>query len=131
MKYHGKGGVAYLAASGAGEAVNVANLTEWSLTTEADTAEVTSLGDDWKSFVRGTAGWSGNLTGFFADDADVPFDAFDDANKVACYLYPSKDAPAQYWYGYVWPTGTSVNAPVSGPVGIAMPFTGDGALGRQ
>lgn len=130
-KYHGKGGVAYLAASGSGSATNVANLTQWSLSLETDTSQVTSMGDEWKSFVRGTKGGSGSLQGYFADDADVPFDAFDDGNKVACYLYPSKDAPSKYWHGYVWPTGASVETSVTGAVSFTVPFTFDGPVGRQ
>lgn len=130
-KYHGRGGVAYLAATNTGAATAVANLTQWSLQIEADTAEVTSLGDDWKSFVRGTAGWSGSLQGFFADDADVPFDAFDGANKVRVYLYPSKDAPSKYWHGYVWPTGATVETAIGGAVSFTAPFTGDGTLSRM
>lgn len=129
-KYHGKGGVAYLAPTGVAAATLVVNLTQWSLSLETETTEVTSLGDEWKTFVRGVKGGTGQLQGYFADDADVPFDAFDDGRRVACYLYPSSQAPGRYWSGYVWPTGTQVETAVNDAVRFTLPFTFDGVVTR-
>jgi hypothetical protein len=123
----------YLAATAAGSAVTVANLTQWSINIEQDTADVTSLGDSWKSFVVGVKGATASVSGFFADDADVPFDAFDQAQasgRVACYLYPTAQAPARFFSGMVWPTSVSVETSVGGAVSISANMTFDGAVTR-
>lgn len=123
----------YLAPTAAGAAVTVANLTQWSVSIEQATADVTSLGDTFASFVMGIKSATASFSGFFADDADVPFDAFDQAQgsgKVACYLYPSASAPSRFWSGMVWPTSISVEAPVGGAVSISGNLVFDGGITR-
>lgn len=131
-KYHGIKGMAYLAASGAGAATNVANLSAWTINLERDKAEVTALGDTWKTFVRGAKGGSVTMAGFWANDADVPFDAFDDdTTTINVYLYPTRDVTTQYWYGEVWPDSVNLDSPNSGPVGFNFAGTFDGTVTRQ
>lgn len=129
-KYHGKGGVLYLAVNNAGSAVRVANLSQWSINLQADKSDVSALGDDWKSYVRGLKGGTLKASGFWADDADVPYDAFDADEKVSAYLYPSKSAPSKFWSGYIWPDAITCDAPVSGPVAMSMDGTFDGTVSR-
>ena len=132
-KYHGRGGALLLGAANAGAAASVVNLTQWSLTIEQDTAEVTSLGDTFKSYVAGMKGATASLSGFFADDADIPFDAFDQAQSsgtVAAYLYPAGTSVNKYWYGAVWPTNVSVDASVGGAVTFTAALTFNGAVTR-
>ena len=132
-KYHGRGGVMYLAATNSGSAQVVANLTQWSVSIEQATADVTSLGDTFSSFVMGIKSASARLSGFFADDDHVPFDAFDQAQasgRVACYLYPSASAPSKFWSGLVWPTSISVEDSVGGPVTISGNLVFDGGITR-
>lgn len=133
-KYHGRGGVMYLSATNAGSAQSVANLTQWTISIEHATADVTSLGDSAASFVLGVKSATASFSGFFADDADVPFDAFDQAQlsgTVACYLYPAAGAPTKYWYGQVWPTSVSVDDSVGGAVGISGNLTFNGGVSRN
>lgn len=133
-KYHGRGGVMYLAATSAGAAQSVANLTQWTINIEMATADVTSLGDTFSSFVAGIRSATASFSGFFADDADVPFDAFDQAQgsgTVACYLYPSASAPTKYWYGQTWPTSVSVDDSVGGAVSISGALTFNGGVTRN
>lgn len=133
-KYHGRGGVMYLSATNGGSAVSVANLTQWSVSIEHSTVDVTSLGDTASSFVLGIKSASASFSGFFADDADVPFDAFDQAQasgKVACYLYPSASAPTKFWSGLVWPTSVSVDDSIGGAVTISGNLVFDGGISRS
>lgn len=133
-KYHGRGGVMYLSATNGGSAQSVANLTQWTINIEQATADVTSLGDTAASFVMGVKSATASFSGFFADDADVPFDAFDQAQAsgtVACYLYPAAGAPTKYWYGQVWPTSVSVDDSVGGAVGISGNLVFNGAVSRN
>ena len=115
-KYHGRNGAVLLAVNNAGSASSVANLSAWSLSIEQALAETTSLGDTFSSFVAGIKNATGSLDGFFADNADIPFDAFDSAEAVSCYLYPAGVGVAQYWYGQVFPSNMSVEDSVSGAV---------------
>lgn len=132
-KYHGRKGQLLLAAANAGSASVVANLSQWSLSIELATADVTSLGDTATSFVAGVTNATASLSGFFADDADIPFDAFDQAQAsgtVAAYLYPAGTSVAKYWYGAVWPTSVSVDDPVGGPVAFSAEFQFNGGVTR-
>ena len=129
-KYHGRKAKLYLSTTLAGAAARVANLTKWSLNITADKSEVTSLGDDYKSFVRGVKGGSLKGSGFWADDADIPFDAFDADTTVYAYLYPSENAPGKFWCGYVWPDSVTCDVDVSGPVTMGIDATFDGTIGR-
>jgi hypothetical protein len=133
-KYHGKNGALLLAAANAGTASLVANLTSWSLDIEMDLADVTAIGDDFRSFVAGVKGGSSSMSGFLADDADIPFDAFDQAQsggKVAAYLYPFGTSVAKYWYFNAWPKKVNVDDPVSGPVAFKADLTADGTVARR
>lgn len=125
-KYHGRNGAVLLAVNNAGSATSVANLSSWSLTIEQALAETTSLGDTFSSFVAGIKNASGSLSGFFANDADVPFDAFDSAEAVNCYLYPAGTSVARYWHGTVFPSNMAVEDSVSGAVTFTtdIQFTG-------
>ena len=132
-KYHGRGGALLLGATNAGAAANVANLTQWSLTIEQDTAEVTSLGDTFKSYVAGMKGATASLSGFFDDAADIPFDAFDQAQgsgTVSAYMYPAGTSVNRYFYGAVWPTNVSIDDSVGGAVTFTAALTFNGAVTR-
>lgn len=133
-KYHGRTGHLMLAATSGGNAVAVANLTQWTLSIEQETADVTALADTFKSFVAGMKNATASLSGFFADDADVPFDAFDQAQAsgtVSAYLYPAGTGVARYWYGAVWPTSVSIDDSVGGAVTIQANLQFNGACTRQ
>lgn len=132
-KYHGRSGAVLLASANGGSAASVANLTQWTLTIDTDTADVTSLGDTFKSFVLGTKNASASINGFFADDADVPFDAFDQnqsGGTVPCYLYPAGTGVAKYWYGAVWPTNISIDDTIGGAVTISGTLQFNGSCTR-
>ena len=74
-----------------------------------------------------------SFSGFFADDADVPFDAFDQnqsGGTVACYLYPAGTSVAKYWSGSVWPTAISVDDSIGGAVTISGTLQFNGGVSR-
>lgn len=125
-KYHGRNGAVLLAVNNAGSATSVANLSAWSLTIEQALAETTALGDTFASFVAGIKNASGSLSGFFANDADVPFDAFDSAEAVNCYLYPAGTSVSRYWHGQVFPSNMAIDDSVDGAVTFKtdIQFTG-------
>lgn len=132
-KYHGRSGALLLGAANGGAAASVANLTQWSISIEQDTAEVTSLGDSFKSYVAGTKGATASLSGYFDDAADIPFDAFDQAltaGTVSAYLYPAGTSVNRYFYGAVWPTSVSIDDSVGGAVTFSSALTFNGTVTR-
>lgn len=48
-----------------------ADLYEWELTVEQDTAEVTGLDDDWKAFVLGAKGWTLTASKYYTSEAFI------------------------------------------------------------
>lgn len=129
-KYHGKNGALLLATTTAGTPVSVASLTQFTLTLDADSSEIQSMGDTWRSFVQGFRGGQLTVSGYFDDANDVPFDAFDASQKVLAYCYPAGTAVARYFYGYVWPGQVGVDAGIGGAVTMNGTFTFDGAVTR-
>jgi len=132
-KYHGRSGSLFLASANGGSAISVVNLTQFSLSQETDTADVTALGDTARSFVLGVKNSTATFSGFFADDADVPFDAFDQnqsGGTVPAYLYPGGSGVARYWHGEVWPTAVSIEDGVGGAVTISGSLQFNGSCTR-
>lgn len=132
-KYHGRSGALFLAAANGGSAASVVNLTQWTLNQDIDLVEVSALGDAAKSYVVGLSGATLSFSGQFADDADIPFDAFDQVQsggKVAAYLYPAGSSVARYWHGYVFPKGVSVDVSIGGASSIKGDATFTGACTR-
>jgi hypothetical protein len=133
-KYHGRSGALLLASANAGSPSSVANLTQWSISIDTDTADVTSLGDSSKSFVLGTKSATASLSGFWADDADVPFDAFDQSQSggtVTAVLYPAGTGVAKYFTGSVWPKSVSVDDSIGGAVTFKADLVFNGAVTRN
>jgi hypothetical protein len=129
-RYHGKGGVVYMSTSGAGTAVQVASLSEWSLDRTTDTVEVTSFGDANKTYVQGLPDVQGGLSGFWEDSQDALMDASDSADGVKMYLYPSSLAPSIYFYGPAW-VNASIGVDSNGAVKLTGKFKANGSWGRK
>lgn len=132
-KYHGRTGALLLAAANGGSPTSVANLTQWTISIDTDTADVTSLGDTWKSSVLGTKSATASLSGFWADDADIPFDAFDQSQSggtVTAVLYPAGTGVAKYFSGAVWPKSVSIDDSIGGPVTFKADLVFTGAVTR-
>jgi len=133
-KYHGRSGALLLGSANGGAAASVSNLTQWSIAIEQDTAECTAIGDSFKSYVAGMKGATCTLSGFFADDADIPFDAFDQAQAsgtVSAYLYPAGTSVSKYFSGAVWPTNVSIEDTVNGVVTFSAQLRFDSTVSRK
>lgn len=132
-KYHGRSGALLLGAANGGAAASVVNLTQFTLSIETDTADVSTLGDTHRSFVLGLKSGSLSFSGFFADDADIAFDAFDQnqsGGTVPAYLYPAGVAVAKYWHGAVWPKSVGIDTGIGGAVTISGEAQFNGAITR-
>lgn len=129
-RYHGKGGIVYMSASGSAAATATVSLNHWSLDKKTDKAEVTAFTDANKVFVQGLPDVSGQLSGFFDDTNDALFDAAESADGVKLYLYPSSLAPTIYHYGPAW-VDASIDVAVGGAVAINGSFVAAGSWGRK
>lgn len=130
-RYHGRKGVVYFSTSGSGTAVNVANLSSWSLNFTTDKAEVTSFGDANKTYVVGLKDVTGTFEGFFDDVTTSSLSAAaDSSDGIKAYLYPSSDATARYFYGPAW-LDLSISTPVAGAVTVSGSISANGSWGSK
>lgn len=117
-RYHGKNGRVYCASTGSGAAVDIGNVSDWSIDMPRDEVDTTSMGDANATAVYGHRRPKITLSGFWDDATDVLFDASELDEAVAMYIYPSAAAPTKYWYGFVM-VDASVNAAVNAAVKIS------------
>lgn len=129
-KYAGTKGTLYLGATAGGAASLVANLTKWTLNLIAEKVDVTCLGDTWKKGLQTIKSATLKASGFWADDADIPFDAFDLGSTVYAYVYPASPAAGKYWYGSVWADGVTVDVDVKGVGSISVDTEFDDTVTR-
>lgn len=125
-RYHGKKGVFYLSSDGSAAATNVGGLTRWSIDMGTDKVDVTAMGDTNKQQVIGLANATGTLSFWWEDDIDHIFDAAALSGGTFFYLYPSSDAPTEYFYGNCW-VDYSLEAAVDGAVGGSANISARGA----
>jgi hypothetical protein len=130
-KYHGRNAVCYFSTTGTGAAVNVANLSAWSLSFATDKAEVTSFGEANKTYVQGLKDVSGSFEGFFDDVTTAAlFTAADSTDGIKAYLYVSSNATARYFYGPAW-LDMSISTPVGGAVTVSGTLAANGSWGSK
>jgi hypothetical protein len=128
-KYHGRKGIVYFSTTGTGAAVNVANLSSWSLNFATDKAETTSFTETNKTYVQGLKDVTGDFQGFFDDVTTAAlFTAADSADGIKAYLYVSSDAATRYFYGPAW-IDCSIAVPVGGAVTVSGTIAANGSWG--
>jgi hypothetical protein len=125
-RYHGRSGRLYAAISGAGTAVPVASLTNWTLNAATDRVEVTAFGDSNKVYVQGLQDVTGDFSGFWDDTETTLSQAARSADGTKLYLYPSTNAASKYAYGPAW-VDVSWDVGVGGAVAISGSFAANGS----
>jgi hypothetical protein len=101
-KTHGRNGALYVDTSaGANSTAQlISYMADYSVSGSRDRVEVTSFGDNTKTFVAGLADASGTINGFY-----------DDASNS---IYQVADGSARAFYIYVNATSTANMAPIAG-----------------
>ncbi len=128
-KYHGRAAVVYISTTGSGAAVNVANLSEWSLNMATDRVEVTCFGDANKTYVQGLKDVTGTFKGFFDDVTTANlYTGSTSTDGVKMYLYVASTATTRYFYGPAW-LDISVSTPINGAVSVSGTFAANGSWG--
>ena len=128
-KLHGLNAVVYMA-PGTGVAVEISEAAEWSIDIDFDTDAAYAFGETWETVFKGINRWSGSLSGNYDTAAVTCFSAAISATASNMYLYPSKTASTQYYYGTVWPK-LSITVPASGHATFSGSFQGESALSKN
>lgn len=118
-RIHGRRGRVYVGiASDTAEASPVPFLSSWSVSFEAEKAEVTAFGDANKVYVAGLPDASGEFSGFYDDSTAQTYTAATDGLPRKFYLYPDATVTTKYFFGTILPD-FSVNAAIGGAVEIS------------
>ena len=126
----GTDGVLKIGASGDTE-VAIAQVKSYSLTESSDTAEMTSMGNDTKTFIATLKSWEGS--------ADLVYDLQDNVSgsdlaagtAIDLELYPDEDHnPAAKYSGAAIVTSFEVTADVGDIVSATVNFQGTDTLSR-
>jgi len=120
---HGKNGLIYISGT------EVLGANSWSLSVPSDSAETPRLGQTWKNNVKGMRGWSGSISAWDMDDANIISDAANYDGTVILLIYPNRAQATEYYHGNAI-FGMSAGGGVSAPVTQDGDFVGDGALGE-
>ena len=106
-------------------------IDNFSLSIEAGTAEVSSLGDQWKEFIGTAKGWSGSFSGTF-DYGDASqksiIDNLISANASTSVTLVFKVSASLSLTGTAWISNATVGASHSDKITISFNFQGSGAL---
>lgn len=124
--YAGRKGVIYASTTGTGTAINVLNLSSWSIDLTRETLESTSFGDVNRTYVVGLPDTTGEFEGFWNDAETKLFAAAASADGCKLYLYPSSDAPTKFFSGPAW-LDISLTTAVDELVEISGTFSANGA----
>lgn len=107
----------------------VAEVTSWSLTQGAATADDTALGDTWDSHLVGTANWSGSISCWWDDTDATGQGAMTVGASVSLVLLPEGATVGDAEYtGTATITGIESSGSNNATVTASFSFTGNGAL---
>ena len=109
----------------------IGEITTWQIQVDRENYDQSVLGDDWKRYVLGMAGWTGSLTGFYAIVSDptgqeVVYNNLFVGNTMVC-VFVAGNSGGQF-EGTVDVTQMTVGNPHNNLISIAFNFTGNGSM---
>lgn len=117
--YHGKGLRVLISSSGTGTATPLAGVTEWSIDSSTDRAEVTAGGDSNKTYVQGFSDAQISFSGVWNDTESKLVAGAASSDGIKAYLYPAyATAAGKYVAGPFW-----LDVSFSASTGDAVKFT--------
>lgn len=122
--HHGNLGVVKIGAN------VVAEVTDWSIRSQANLADDSSMGDTWKTSLEGGASeWSGQLSGHYDETNTTGQGALTEGARVTLNLYPyGTTAGNKYFTGTVLVSNIERKASMTSVVDVSFDFVGTGAL---
>jgi hypothetical protein len=114
---------------GTGAAKPIANLSSWSLNRSTDKIDVTSFGDESKTYVVSLPDAQLDFSGFWDTEGDQykVAAAIDGGRKT--YLYVTTDTTTKYWFGK-FHFDVSVSETVSGAVEVSGSWAASSSVTR-
>jgi predicted secreted protein len=110
-------------------AVQIGELTGWSIDQSGETLEDTTLGDQWRTRkALGLKSWSGSCDGFF-DEADLGQVELAVGTEVSLNFYFGGNTTGQnYFSGSAIITSMSTSGSMDAMQDVSFSFEGNGAL---
>jgi hypothetical protein len=105
-----------------GGSTNVAQLTAWTITQNAETIEASYMGADWKCIKPGMASWEGSAEAIFDTTEVYP------TIGAVVVLTAYEIAGTQTYSGNAIVTSIETAVGVEDMITASLSFTGDGAL---
>ena len=110
----------------------VGYIDNFSLSIEAGTAEVSSLGDQWKEFIGTAKGWSGSFSGTFdygdTNGQKAIIDNLISANASTSVTLKFKVSASLTLTGTAWISNGTIGGSHGDKITISFNFQGSGAL---
>lgn len=124
--HHGKDGIVRIGSNA------VAEVREFSLSIEADTADDTAMGDTWKSHLVGMKSWSGSVTCMWDETNTTGQEAMTEGASVALKLYLEGVATgATFYEGTATVTSVNFSQSLDGIVTRSFNYLGNGAVTKS
>jgi hypothetical protein len=102
-KFSGRKARVYMGTLTSDQASPVAYMASYSLNAQVEKLDVTSFGENNKTYVTGLPDSQGEFSGFADDASAQTYTAAVDGLARKFYLYPSTDAPTSYFFGTILP----------------------------
>lgn len=111
-------------------AVDITEVTSWSLDITRDVVEATVMGDSARSYVPGLVSFSGSFDFMLDAAAPAAQTGVDlDSSTALAFTFEAKTGEAGATYsGNGFVTGKSISAEIEGMVTVSVTFQGDGAI---
>ena len=107
----------------------VAEIRSFSISTTADLAEDTTMGDAWRTHKTTLKSWSGSLDCFWDETDTTGQGAMTEGTEVTLSVYPEGASTGdKYYTGTAIITGLTINASFDGLVEASFTFQGTGSL---
>lgn len=107
----------------------VAEIRSYSISTSADLAEDTTMGDAWRTHKTTLKSWSGSLDCFWDETDTTGQGAMTEGTEVTLSVYPEGASTGdKYYTGTAIITGLTINASFDGLVEASFTFQGTGSL---
>lgn len=110
------------------DGTNIASLTSWSITQNAETLECASMGSTWKEHKSGLLSWEGSAEANFMDDtATQAANEIEVGTTVALIFYPDTGTTLSFT-GNAVVTSIENGAALGDVQTVSLSFSGSGAL---
>lgn len=110
------------------DGTNIASLTSWSITQNAETLECAAMGSTWKEHKSGLLSWEGSAEANFMDDtATQAANEITVGTTVALIFYPDTGTTLSFT-GNAVVTSVENGAALGSVQTVSLSFSGSGAL---